>query len=118
MFPVLLRRPMRWTARPEPVAVVRPTQPVVCRATVSGPAEGEQLTIDLDGGQHWSGPALDTLVDCRNGEPVALVTVRLSLHGASIDGWRPNSKPSGRGSRRLVAYQTAVVRDPTARLRP
>ena len=39
---VLLHRPIRWPARREPVALVRPAQPVVVGAAVSTLADGER----------------------------------------------------------------------------
>lgn len=124
---MLVRRPVRWGARPEPVALVRPAQPVVCRAAVGSPANGEQLTIDLDREQHGSRPAFSAVVHGRNGEPVAVATIVVPVHRARIDGcrrsrlWRLSGgrtvgrpfSPGVRG-RRIIGVTRAVTRPHSA----
>src|ERR1700756_3307989 len=66
-LPVLLDRPIRCSARPESVALVRPAQPVVGGAAVSSWANGEPFAIDVEGEQHRPGPSLCPAVHSRNG---------------------------------------------------
>src|SRR5215471_16209774 len=61
-LPVLLHRPIRCPARPESVALVRPTQPVVGGTAVTSSANGEPFAIDVEGEQHRPGPCLCSVV--------------------------------------------------------
>src|SRR5690242_11781574 len=73
-LPVLLHRPIRYPARPESVAIVRPAQPVVGGAAVSGSANGEPFAIDVEGEQHRPGPSLCSAVYSWNGGGTVAIT--------------------------------------------
>src|SRR5215469_4578585 len=79
-LPVLLLRPIRCPARPESVALIRPAQPVVGGAPVSGSANGEPFTIDVEGEQHRPGPALCSAVHSWNGGGTIAVTDGAPVH--------------------------------------
>src|SRR5689334_9380536 len=73
-LPVLLDRPVRWPARPESVALVRPAQPVVGGAPVSSSANGELFAINVEGEQHRPGASLCSAVHSWNGGGTVAVT--------------------------------------------
>ena len=79
-LPVLLHLPIRWPARSESVALVRPAQPVVGGTAVSSPADGEPFAIDVEGEQHRPGPSLCSAVHSWNGGATAAVIAGAPVH--------------------------------------
>jgi hypothetical protein len=60
--------------RHESIAPVLPAQPVVCSATVCGPANSKPITIDVDDEQHGSLHALGAVGPTRDGDRGAPIT--------------------------------------------